>query len=44
MMNEAQLERFVKEFHVDPVSGCWMAGRASECLIWVAAFRAMPLK
>jgi hypothetical protein len=32
MMNEAQLERFVREFHVDPVSGCWMWDGRTSCL------------
>lgn len=31
MLNEAQLERFVREFHVDPVSGRWVwDGRTSS--------------
>jgi hypothetical protein len=32
MMNEAQLERFLREFHVDPVSGCWMWDGRTSCL------------
>jgi hypothetical protein len=31
MLSEAQLERFVREFHVHPVSGCWVwDGRTSS--------------
>ena len=31
MMNEAQLERFMKEFHIDSVTGCWLwDGRTSD--------------
>ena len=32
MLNEAQLERFVGEFHVDPVSGCWVWDGRTSCL------------
>ena len=31
MLNEAQLERFMKEFLVDPIGGCWVwDGRTSS--------------
>lgn len=31
MLNEGQLERFMSEFHVDSISGCWMwDGRTSS--------------
>jgi hypothetical protein len=31
MLNEPQLERFMKEFHVDPIGGCWVwDGRTSS--------------
>jgi hypothetical protein len=32
MMNEAQLERFVKEFHIDPIGGCWIWDSRTSCL------------